>query len=104
MASKHAHHGIVEDSDVAFYRANGYLIHRHQLLPPAKFAGLQAFFERLLDELPQGKRPESMDVPHFRFPQLFEWLLAEEVLDFVEPFIGAGHRAVVEPFSVQAGG
>ena len=29
-----------------------------------------------------------MDVPHFKHPELFEWLLADEVLDFVEAFIG----------------
>ena len=29
-----------------------------------------------------------MDVPHFAHPELFGWLLADEVLDFVEAFIG----------------
>ena len=29
-----------------------------------------------------------MDVPHFAHPELFEWLLADEVLDFVEAFLG----------------
>ncbi len=88
MANENTSHEIAIDGDVAFYRENGYLIHHHQLLPAAKFTGLQAFFEQLLAELPEGKRPESMDVPHFCFAPLFEWLLAEEVLDFVERFIG----------------
>jgi len=29
-----------------------------------------------------------MDVPHFSFPQLYEWLFADEVLDLVEPLLG----------------
>ena len=78
----------IDHSEVAFYRRNGYLIHHEQLLPAAKFSGLKEFFEGLLADLPHGKRPEAMDVPHFSFPQLLEWLLAEEVLDFVECFMG----------------
>jgi hypothetical protein len=41
-----------------------------------------------LDSLDADVRPESMDVPQFQFPQLFEWLFADEVLDLVEPIVG----------------
>ena len=78
----------IHDAEVAFYRENGYLLHHKQLLPAAKFTGLKEFFEGLLADLPPGKRPEAMDVPHFSFPALLEWLLADEVLDFVERFVG----------------
>ena len=41
----------------------------------------------MLAALPEGVRPEAMDVPHFTDPALFEWLFANEVLDLVEPII-----------------
>ncbi len=78
----------ITDENLKFYRENGYHIFHEQLLPAAKFAGLKSFFEQLLADLPEGKRPEAMDVPHFRFPQLLEWLLADEVLDVVERMLG----------------
>lgn len=83
-----AHTNRLTEEDVQFFNAQGYLIYHHQLLPPDKFSRLQRFFDQMLADLPDGVRPESMDTPHFCFPELFEWLLAEEVLDFVEKFIG----------------
>ena len=78
----------IDAADVQFYRERGYLVYQHPLFPEEKFNKLKAFFEDLLASLPQDKRPEAMDVPHFAHPALFEWLLADEVLDFVEPFLG----------------
>jgi chlorinating enzyme len=86
---RNARHPIlVTDADVAFFAEHGYLIYRHQLFPQEKFRRLQAFFDRLLAQLPRHARPEGMDTPHFAFPELFEWLAAREVLDFVEHLIG----------------
>jgi ectoine hydroxylase-related dioxygenase (phytanoyl-CoA dioxygenase family) len=33
-------------------------------------------------------RPEQMDVPHFLYPELFEWLFDDQVLNLVESLIG----------------
>ncbi len=70
------------------YRQEGYLIFRDQVLPAGKFAGLKACFEKILANRPGDLRPEALDVPHFEYPELFEWLFADEVLDLVEPIIG----------------
>jgi len=78
----------VDDADVQFYHDHGYFIYQHPLFSAEKFQRLKVLFEGLLADLPAGKRPEGMDVPHFEHPELFEWLLADEVLDFVEAFIG----------------
>ena len=86
MSISHSLHVTAED--VQFYRDHGYFVYQHPLFPAEKFQRLQAFFAGLLADLPAGKRPEAMDVPHFAHPELFEWLLADEVLDFVEAFIG----------------
>src|SRR5262245_31036144 len=74
--------------EVARFRENGYLIYGHDVLAPAKFQSLKAHFEELLADLPEGVRPEEMDVPHFTDPALFEWLFDDDVLDLVEPIIG----------------
>jgi ectoine hydroxylase-related dioxygenase (phytanoyl-CoA dioxygenase family) len=55
---------------------------------PAKFAALKTHFDAKLADLPAGMRPESMDVPHFLDPKLFEWLFDDAVLDLVEPILG----------------
>lgn len=74
-------------ADLDFYRANGYVT-RDRLLRPERFDALTAHFERKLAELPEGERPENMDVPHFTDPELFRWLFDEDVLDLVETIIG----------------
>ena len=73
---------------VEFYNREGYLIYDQPVLEQKKFDALKTHFEELLADLPEGFRPEAMDVPHFADPQLFEWLFDDEVLDLVEPIIG----------------
>lgn len=75
------------DQTTQYYR-EGYLIYDQPVFPTAKFERLRSFFDGMLSELAADVRPESMDVPHFQYPQLFEWLFASEVLDLVEPIIG----------------
>ncbi len=72
----------------AAYRREGYLVFADPVFPPAKFDRLKAHFEDKLEALEADVRPEEMDVPHSADPALFEWLLADEVLDLVEPLIG----------------
>jgi hypothetical protein len=70
------------------FRREGYLLYHDNVLSPEKFRGLKNHFEQLLAALPSDKRPESMDVPHFTDPALFEWLFDDDVLDLVEPILG----------------
>jgi hypothetical protein len=74
--------------EVAYFQREGYLIFSEPVFPAEKFAGLKTCFEEILADLPEGFSPEAMDVPHFSFPQLYEWLFADEVLDLVEPILG----------------
>ncbi len=80
--------GRLTPEEVATYRQEGYHIFREPVLPEAKFEGLKNCFENILDGLDTGVRPESMDVPHFQHPELFEWLFADEILDLVQPILG----------------
>ncbi|MCZ7648628.1 MAG: phytanoyl-CoA dioxygenase family protein [Planctomycetota bacterium] len=76
----------------AFFKQQGYLLYDRPVFAPEKFERLKRHFE---EQLPlwqatagKGKTPEAMDVPHFSDLALFEWLLADEVLDLVEPLLG----------------
>jgi len=70
------------------YERHGYCIRRDPILSKRKFSGLSDCFEQILDERDAGIRPEHLDVPHFRYPRLFEWLFDDDVLDLVESLIG----------------
>ncbi len=82
------HSPRLTEEQVATFRREGFLIPQEQVLPAKKFEALKAYFEKLLADLPSGMRPESMDVPHFTYPELFRWLFDDAVLDLVEPILG----------------
>lgn len=75
-------------AQVEDFNREGYAIYPRDVFSPEKFAGLKSHFEKKLAALPEGARPEGMDVPHFTDPGLFEWLFSDEILDLVEPIIG----------------
>ena len=79
---------LLSPLEVEAFRTEGYLLYKHPILPRPKFEALKSHFEEKLEALPEGVRPEEMDVPHFTDPKLFEWLFADEILDLVEPIIG----------------
>jgi len=70
------------------YQQEGYLVFNEPVLPQAKFDALKSYFEKILAELPDGERPEAMDVPHFMHPKLLEWAFDNAVLDLVQPIVG----------------
>lgn len=78
----------LSSQQVEFYKREGYLLYNEPVFTPSKFDALKAHFEEKLANLPNGMRPEAMDVPHFADPKLFTWLFDDEVLDLVEPIIG----------------
>ncbi len=73
--------------DVTFYQTNGYYLYRQPFFNPEKFTRLYNIFEDHLHSA-EGIRSDELDTPHFRDPRLFEFLMADEVLDLVEPVIG----------------
>src|SRR5215207_8936281 len=76
------------EDEIEFFSREGYLVPRRPLFDAEKFDALRRHFEDKVARLPADVNPESMDVPHFTDPKLFEWLFADEVLDLVEPLIG----------------
>ncbi|MGG1555056.1 phytanoyl-CoA dioxygenase family protein [Paenibacillus ferrarius] len=73
--------------EVAHYKENGYLLYDRQLFAPEKLAELTAIFEEQLKQK-GSKLSDELDTPHFREERLLSFLLADEVLDIVEPLIG----------------
>jgi len=80
--------GRISQEEVEHFTREGYVVPTRPIFSEQKFSRLKSHFEKKLAALPEGARPEGMDVPHFTDPALFEWLLADEILDLVEPIIG----------------
>lgn len=79
--------GHVTGTELERYRQDGYMTVA-DVFSPSKFEALRSHFERRLAALPDGARPEDMDVPHFTDPELFDWLLDPRVLDIAEQIVG----------------
>ncbi len=79
---------LLSSAEVDTFKKEGYYLYKQQVLPEFKFKALKDHFEEKLAALPEGVRPEEMDVPHFTDTKLFEWLFADEILDLIEPIIG----------------
>jgi hypothetical protein len=77
----------VTDEQVAFYRENGYL-RFGRIFTQSELDELRDYVDGMIATLPDGKRPEQMDVPHFEHPFLFKYLAHPRVLDVIERFIG----------------
>lgn len=76
--------GQLSSDELEQYRRDGFLQVNRPLFAQDKFARLEALFEELLARY----GPDDLDLIHFREPRLFEWLLADEVLDLIEPITG----------------
>jgi hypothetical protein len=77
----------ISPAQAEFYHTNGYLLPHIQLFAPEKFERLFNIFEEHLAN--RGDlRPDEMNNPHLKDERLFDFLLADEVIDVVEPLIG----------------
>ena len=72
---------------VQFYAEQGYLKFG-RIFNEEEMDTLREHVDAMIAALPEGKRPEEMDVPHFEDPWLFRYLADDRVLDVIEDFIG----------------
>ncbi|HYG94182.1 MAG TPA: phytanoyl-CoA dioxygenase family protein, partial [Nocardioides sp.] len=98
---------MLTEQDVAFFRENGYLLPGRQMFPEDKLARLEAIFnEHLADK--GDKLSDELDTPHYRDERLLEFLLSDDVLDWVEPLVGpnialwSSHFISKDPFTGRA--
>ena len=94
-------------ADVAFFRENGYLLPRRQLLSEERLTRLERIFnEHLADK--GDKLSDELDTPHYRDERLLDFLLSDEVLDWIEPLVGpnialwSSHFISKDPFTGRA--
>ncbi len=78
---------MLTERDVEFFRTQGYLLPRQQLFSPERLERLEAIFNAHLDAK-GDKLSDELDTPHFRDPELLDFLLSDEVLDVIEPLVG----------------
>jgi chlorinating enzyme len=76
--------GRLTPEQAAHYRREGYLLYHQPVFAPEKFEQLRAIFEEDLERYGH----ENLDTIHFRDARLLPFLLADEVLDLVEPVVG----------------
>src|SRR3954462_14705047 len=95
------------DADVAFFRENGYLLPRRQLLPEDRLSRLELIFNEHLDDK-GDKLSDELDTPHYRDERLLDDLLFAEVLDWIEPLVApnialcSSHFISKDPFTGRA--
>ena len=77
----------VSDEQVKFYKENGYLTYGRIFTKP-ELDELRDYVDEMIENLPEGRRPEQMDVPHFEHPYLFKYLTHPRVLKVIERLIG----------------
>ncbi|MDX6307613.1 MAG: hypothetical protein QOI06_659 [Nocardioidaceae bacterium] len=94
----------LSESDVDFFRANGYLLPHVQMFSEEKLQSLERIFnEHLADK--GDKLSDELDTPHYRDHRLLDFLLSDEVLDTVQPLIGpnialwSSHFISKDPFT-----
>jgi len=78
---------VLSEEEANFHKENGYLLTGRPLFSEEKFNRLFNIFEDHLQNRGDLK-PDELDVPHMKDARLFEFLLADEVLDVVQDLIG----------------
>lgn len=81
----------LNEAQVHAYHEGGYLIIKEPVLPLPLFEKLKALSKEKFAEWGakrDGVEPSLIDCPHWSDTRLFEYLLADEILDIVEPLIG----------------
>lgn len=84
MTTTATHTPRLTPADAEQYARDGYVLYHQPVFPADKFARLKAIFEENLAR--HGE--DGLDMIHVRDPRLLEFLLADEVLDLVEPLTG----------------
>ncbi len=79
--------GRISPAEQAAFKQDGYLLFQQQVFAPERLARLQGIFAEHL-AAKGDKLSDELDTPHWDDERLFEFLLAPEVLDLVEPLIG----------------
>lgn len=75
---------ILKNEDVQAYKTQGFVLPTMPLFEENQFQRLRALFETVLND----KDYQDLDVPHFEYPELLDFLMDDRVLDIVEDIVG----------------
>ena len=76
-------------AEVEKYRRDGYLVLNRPIFPAPEFGRLKTYMmDRMRETLQDGAPAQLIDCPHWTDVKYFDWLLAPQMLDLVEPLIG----------------
>jgi hypothetical protein len=98
---------VLTDTEVEFFRTNGYLLPGRQLFGEDRLKELEGIFNEHLDHK-GDKLSDELDTPHYRDERLLDFLLSGEVLDWIEPLVGpdialwSSHFISKDPFTGRA--
>ena len=90
----------VSDEQVRFYEDNGYLKFG-RIFTEVELNALREYVDKMIENLPEGRRPEQMDVPHFEHPYLFKYLTHPRCVRCDCAIYRSGYIALVESFYQQ---
>jgi len=77
----------ITDADMAAYRKLGFMLFG-PILTRDELGGLRRHVDEMVANLPEGKRPEGMNMPHPDDPYLLELCRHPRILDVIEQFLG----------------
>ena len=95
---------MLTEQEVESFRTNGYLLPGRPLLSEERLSRLEAIFNQHLADK-GDKLSDELDTPHYRDARLLDYLLSDEVLDWIEPLIGpdialwSSHFISKDPFT-----
>jgi hypothetical protein len=98
---------MLTEHDVEFFQTNGYLLPAAPMFGEDRLAELEAIFNEHLDQK-GNKLSDELDTPHYRDARLLDFLLSDQVLDWVEPLVGpdialwSSHFISKDPFTGRA--
>jgi ectoine hydroxylase-related dioxygenase (phytanoyl-CoA dioxygenase family) len=78
---------VLKDGETSFFQDNGYLLTGRPMFGKQQFDQLFDIFEQHLHSRGQ-LQPDELDVPHMKDKRLFDFLMADEVLNVVECILG----------------
>jgi len=73
--------------DIAAYYRDGFMRYG-RILTEEELSDVRAYVDRLIANLPPGKRPENLNMPHVDDPYLLRLCSHPRILDVIEKFIG----------------
>ena len=80
-----------------FYKENGYLTYG-RIFTKAELDTLRDYVDEMIENLPQDKRPEQMDVPHFEHPFFVQVPDTSACVEGYRAVHRTGYCPLVKPF------